>query len=45
MDESLLRDLQQAGHEGWRSFLTGDESWFFFVPDFERMWVPEGQMP
>jgi hypothetical protein len=43
--EGLLRDLQQERHQGWRSFLTGDESWFFCVTDFERMWVPEGQMP
>jgi hypothetical protein len=44
MAEGLLRDLQQARHQGWRSFLTGDESWFFYVTDFERIWVHEGQM-
>jgi hypothetical protein len=42
---SLLRDLHQARDQGWRYFLTGDESWFFYVTDFERMWVPEGQRP
>jgi hypothetical protein len=45
MSEGLLKDLEQARHQGWHYFLTGDESWFFYATDFERMWVPDGQMP
>jgi hypothetical protein len=45
MSEGPVKDLEQARHQRWRYFLTGDESWFLNATDFERMWVPEGQMP
>jgi hypothetical protein len=42
MTESLLKNLRQARHKGWRSLLRGDESWFSYATDYERMWFPEG---
>jgi hypothetical protein len=45
MSESLLKDLAQAQHQRWRHFLTCDASWLLHATDFERMWVPEGEMP
>jgi histone-lysine N-methyltransferase SETMAR len=45
MAKGLLQNLQQARHQGWRYFLTDDESWFFDATDFERMWLPDRAIP
>jgi histone-lysine N-methyltransferase SETMAR len=45
MTNALLEHLYQAWHQGWCYFVAGDESWFFYTTDFERMWLPEGAMP
>jgi histone-lysine N-methyltransferase SETMAR len=38
----LKKSIETAKHQGWRFFLTGDESWFYFTTDYEHMWTPEG---
>jgi hypothetical protein len=42
MAESLLKDLQQVPNQGRQYFLMGDELWFFYATDYERMWLSEG---
>ena len=43
--KQLLEVIAQARHQSWRYFLTGDESWFFFVEDFAIQWVAPNQKP
>jgi hypothetical protein len=38
----LEKVLCSAKHYGWRSILTGDESWFYFTINPDHAWVPEG---
>jgi histone-lysine N-methyltransferase SETMAR len=38
----LKNVIASAKHRGWRYFLTGDESWFYFSIDQENIWLPEG---
>jgi histone-lysine N-methyltransferase SETMAR len=44
MANSMLKMIAEARHQSWRSFLTGDESWFFYSTDYEQMWLPRGEM-
>ena len=41
----LLRILQKAERQGWKYFVTGDESWFYLCYDYERQWVTSGEEP
>lgn len=43
--KQLLKIIEQARHQSWRFFLTGDESWFFFIEDFEIQWLRHGEKP
>jgi hypothetical protein len=38
---AMKQVLQSAKHRGWRYFLTGDESWFYFASDHDHMWLLE----
>jgi histone-lysine N-methyltransferase SETMAR len=38
----LKKVLCRAKHDGWRYFLTGDESWFYFDNYPDHAWVAEG---
>jgi hypothetical protein len=35
----LLTTLRRAKSTGWRSFSTGDESWFFYYTPHQGLWV------
>jgi histone-lysine N-methyltransferase SETMAR len=41
----LKKVLMSAKHRGWRYILTGDESWFYFNIDHDRIWIPETEPP
>ena len=41
----LLRILEKAQRQGWKYFVTGDESWFYLCYDYERQWVLSGEKP
>ena len=43
--KQLLEIIQQARHQSWKFFLTGDESWFYFTEDFEIQWLLPDQKP
>jgi hypothetical protein len=38
----LLATLGSAKHRDWTHFLTGDESWFWLIIDYEQQWLPPG---
>jgi hypothetical protein len=38
----LKKRLCSAKHYGWRYIITGDESWFYFTVNPDRVRVPEG---
>jgi hypothetical protein len=35
MTNSMLKMIAEARHQGWRYFLTGGGSWFFYWTDDE----------
>jgi hypothetical protein len=37
----LKKVLMLAKYRSWRYFMTGDESWFYYSMDHERIWIPE----
>lgn len=41
----LLDIIKQARHQSWAFFLTGDESWFYFINDFEQQWLQPNEKP
>jgi hypothetical protein len=43
MADSMLKMIAEARHQSWRSFLTRDESWFFYSIEYEQMWLPQGE--
>lgn len=45
ISKMLLKILQSAERQGWKYFVTGDESWFYLSYDYERQWVYSGQEP
>jgi hypothetical protein len=40
-----LRIVCSVQHTGWQSFLTLDESWFYFSTDHGIMWLRENEPP
>jgi hypothetical protein len=36
----LLITLRRAKSAAWRSFSTGDESWFFYYTPHRKLWIP-----
>lgn len=45
LSKQLLQVIKQARHQSWKYFLTGDESWFFFLEDYEIQWLKPDQKP
>jgi histone-lysine N-methyltransferase SETMAR len=46
MSRQLLGIISQARHQGWRFFFTGDESWFYFANNYNRVWLlPDAEVP
>lgn len=45
ISKELLKILRSAKHRGWKYFVTGDESWFYFSYDHDRMWIQPGEKP
>ena len=45
ISKQLLDEIAEARDQSWRFFLTGDESWFFFIEDFDIQWVAPGEKP
>jgi hypothetical protein len=43
MANSMLKMIAEARHQSWRYFLSGDESWFFYLIEYEQMWLPQGE--
>lgn len=41
----LLKIIEKAERQGWKYFVTGDESWFYLCYDYERQWVVSGEEP
>lgn len=41
----LLKVIQKQERQGWKYFVTGDESWFYLSYDYERQWVVSGEEP
>lgn len=45
ISKQLLEVIAQARHQSWAFFLTGDESWFYFITDFETQWLRPDEKP
>jgi hypothetical protein len=39
MSKTPLRHVRAAGHNGWRDFVTLNESWFYDHTDDESIWL------
>lgn len=43
--KQLLNVIKQARHQSWTFFLTGDESWFYFMNNYEQQWLHPNEKP
>jgi hypothetical protein len=41
----LLSVLKSIRHQDWQYIVTVDESWFYFIIDWETQWFPEEDEP
>jgi hypothetical protein len=39
LSNQLLRQPRSLRHQSWSYILTLDESWFYFAPDNEQIWL------
>jgi hypothetical protein len=45
MSQNLLQVLRLAKHHAWKYIVTLDEVWFYFLNHFDRIWVPDDELP
>jgi hypothetical protein len=45
ISRTLLELLHSRQHQGWRSIVTLDESWFYFSHQHGQIWLPDDEDP